>query len=139
MAEYADFNKAIIEEFRANQGKVGGRFEGGTLLLLHHTGAKSGQERVNPLAYQQVGDSYAIFASKGGGPVDPAWFHNVVAHPDVTIEVGTETIPVRARVAEPTERDVIYARQVERAPHFGEYVEKAAPRIIPVVILDPVA
>lgn len=139
MAEYADFNKAIIEEFRANQGKVGGRFEGGTLLLLHHTGAKSGQERVNPLAYQQVGDSYAIFASKGGAPVDPAWFHNVVAHPDVTIEVGTETIPVRARVAEPTERDVLYARQVERAPHFGEYVEKAAPRIIPVVILDPVA
>jgi deazaflavin-dependent oxidoreductase (nitroreductase family) len=135
----ADFNTAIIEEFRANQGKVGGPFEGGTLLLLHHTGAKSGQERVNPLAYQQVGDSYAIFASKGGAPVDPAWFHNVVAHPDVTIEVGTETIPVRARVAEPTERDVIYARQVERTPQFGEYVEKAAPRIIPVVILDPVA
>ena len=134
-----DFNTQVINEFHANGGKVGGPFEGAPVVLLHHTGAKSGTVRVNPLMYQQVGDSVAIFASKGGGPVDPAWFHNVVAHPDVTIEVGTETIPVRARVAEPTERDVIYARQVERAPHFGEYVEKAAPRIIPVVILDPVA
>jgi deazaflavin-dependent oxidoreductase (nitroreductase family) len=134
-----DFNASVIEEFRANHGKVGGNFENATLLLLHHTGAKSGKERVTPLVYQKVGDTFAIFGSKGGAPVHPDWFRNVVAHPDVTIEVGDETIAARARVAEPTERDVIYARQAERAPHFGEYVQKAAPRIIPVVILEPVA
>ena len=132
-----DFNASVIEEFRANHGKVGGRWENATLLLLHHTGAKTGTERVTPLGYQKVGDSYAIFASKGGAQVNPAWFHNLVAHPDVTIEVGDETITAHARVAEPTERDVIYARQVERAPHFGEYAKNAAPRIIPVVILEP--
>jgi deazaflavin-dependent oxidoreductase (nitroreductase family) len=134
-----DFNASVIEEFRANHGKVGGRFENATLLLLHHTGAKSGQQRVTPLGYQKVGDSYAIFATKGGAPVNPAWLHNLVAHPDVTIEVGDETITAHARVAEPTERDVIYARQVERAPHFGEYTKNAAPRIIPVVILEPLS
>jgi deazaflavin-dependent oxidoreductase (nitroreductase family) len=132
-----DFNASVIEEFRANHGKVGGRFENATLLLLHHTGAKSGEQRVTPLGYQKVGDSYAIFASKGGAPVNPAWFHNLVAHPDVSIEVGDERITAHARVAEPTERDVIYARQIERAPHFGEYAKNAAPRIIPVVILEP--
>jgi deazaflavin-dependent oxidoreductase (nitroreductase family) len=133
-----DFNASVIEEFRANHGKVGGSFENATLLLLHHTGARTGAERVPPLAYQKVGDTYAIFASKGGAPVNPDWFHNVIAHPHLSIEVGDDTIPVNARLAEPTERDVIYARQVERAPHFGEYVKNAAPRIIPVVILDPV-
>jgi deazaflavin-dependent oxidoreductase (nitroreductase family) len=132
-----DFNASVIEEFRANHGKVGGRFENATLLLLHHTGAKSGEQRVTPLGYQKVGDSYAIFASKGGAPVNPAWFHNVVANPGVSIEVGDDTIAAHARVAEPTERDVIYARQIERAPHFGEYAKNAAPRIIPVVILEP--
>ena len=132
-----DFNASVIEEFRANHGRVGGRFENATLLLLHHTGAKSGEQRVTPLGYQKVGDSYAIFASKGGAPVNPAWFHNLVAHPDVSIEVGDERITAHARVAEPTERDVIYARQIERAPHFGEYAKNAAPRIIPVVILEP--
>lgn len=134
-----DFNTSIIEEFRANDGKVGGMFEHATLLLLHHTGARSGTQRVSPLAYLQVGESYAIFASKGGAPDNPAWYHNLVANPDATIEVGTKTVKVRARVAEPTERDVIYARQVERAPNFGEYEVKAAPyRKIPVIVLDPV-
>jgi deazaflavin-dependent oxidoreductase (nitroreductase family) len=134
-----DYNASIIEEFRANHGKVGGRYENATLLLLHHTGAKTGAERVTPLVYQKVGDTYAIFASKGGAPVNPGWLHNVVAHPYVTIEVGDDVITANARVAEPTERDVIYARQVERAPHFDEYTKKAAPRIIPVVILSPVS
>jgi deazaflavin-dependent oxidoreductase (nitroreductase family) len=133
-----DFNTAIIEEFRANEGRVGGPFANATLLLLHHTGAKSGQQRVNPLAYQKVGDAYAVFASKAGAPTDPDWYRNLRAHPETTVEVGTKTIPVRARVAEPSERDEIYARQVERAPQFGEYVKKAAPRVIPVVILDPI-
>ena len=92
MADTEDFNGKIIEEFRANAGKVGGWFEGQTLLLLHHTGAKSGSERVNPLACQQVGDSYAIFASAAGGPRHPDWYYNLVAHPDATAEVGTGTV-----------------------------------------------
>ncbi|MGH3168896.1 MAG: nitroreductase family deazaflavin-dependent oxidoreductase [Trebonia sp.] len=134
-----DYNTTIIEEFRANEGKVGGRFEGGTLLLLHHTGARTGTQRVNPLAYLPVGESYAIFASKAGAPDNPAWYHNLVANPDATIEVGTRTVRVKARVADPAERDDIYARQVERAPGFGDYEVKAAPyRKIPVVVLDPV-
>src|SRR6187397_443714 len=98
----SDWNTSIIEEFRANGGKVGGNFEGAPLLLLHTTGAKSGQERLHPLVYQQVGDDVAIFASKGGAPSNPDWFHNVVAHPDVTIEIGTDTVPVRARVVDDT-------------------------------------
>ncbi len=88
-----DFNTKIIEEFRSNAGKVGGPFEGGTLLLLHHTGAKSGVERVSPLVYQPVGQSFAIFASKGGAPSNPDWYHNLVAHPDTTVEVGTADRP----------------------------------------------
>lgn len=134
----ADFNSKIIEEFRASGGKVGGRFAGSDILLLHHTGARSGTERVSPLAYQRVGESFAIFASKAGGPQNPAWYHNLLAHPETTIEAGTETIKVKARVAEPAERDVIWARQKERAPHFAQYEEKAAPRRIPVVVLEVV-
>ena len=133
-----DFNTAIIEEFRANEGRVGGPFANATLLLLHHTGAKTGQERVNPLAYQKVGDAFAVFASKAGAPTDPDWYRNLRARPETTIEVGTQTVPVRARVAGSAERDEIWTRQVERAPHFGGYAEKAAPRVIPVVILDPI-
>ena len=134
----ADFNSKIIEEFRANDGKVGGRFAGSDILLLHHTGARSGTERVSPLAYQRVGESFAVFASKAGGPQHPGWYHNLLAHPETTVEAGTETIKVKARVAEPAERDVIWARQKERAPHFAQYEEKAAPRRIPVVVLEVV-
>ncbi|MFY9926804.1 MAG: nitroreductase/quinone reductase family protein [Streptosporangiaceae bacterium] len=139
MADSDDFNTKIINEFRANGGKVGGPFEGSTLLLLHHTGAKTGAERVNPLAYQQVGDSYAVFASYAGRPEDPQWFRNLLAHPDATVELGTGTVKVRARVAERSERDPIYAKQVELMPGFGEYEKTAAPRVIPVVLLDPVS
>ena len=139
MTDPGDFNGKIIAEFRANGGKVGGRFEGGDMLLLHHTGARTGTQRINPLAYQPVGDSYAIFASKAGAPVNPGWLHNLLANPAATIEVGTEHIKVTARVAEPAERDVLYERQKERAPQFAGYEEKAAGhRKIPVVVLDPV-
>ena len=94
----SDFNDAVIAEFRANAGKVGGGFTGAPMLLLHTTGARSGAERVNPLVYQEVGDDVAVFASMGGAPTHPAWFHNLVAHPDVTVEIGTDTVPMRARV-----------------------------------------
>jgi len=130
-----DFNQQIIDDFHANGGQVGGMFEGATLLLLHHRGAKTGTERVSPLAYLPLEDGYAIFASKGGAPTNPAWFHNLVAHPDTTVEVGTETVPVRARVAGPDEREPIFNAQKERFPQFAEYEQKTT-RQIPVVILE---
>ena len=139
MADGDDFNGKVIEEFRANGGKVGGFFQGQTMLLLHHAGAKTGTERVNPLIYQQVGDSYAIFASFGGQPRDPQWFRNLVAHPDVSVEVGTATVKVRARVADSDERASIWATQKERMSNFAEYEKSAAPREIPVILLDPEA
>jgi len=139
MADGDDFNGKVIAEFRANGGKVGGFFEGAPVLLLHHTGAKTGAERVNPLVYQQVGDSYAIFGSAGGQPRDPQWFRNLLAHPDVTVEIGTTTARVRARVADPAERASIWATQKERMPNFADYEKTAAPREIPVILLDPVA
>lgn len=134
----SDFNGKIIAEFRANEGRVGGPFAGSDLLLLHHTGARSGAERVSPLAFQRVGMSYAIFASKAGAPQHPAWYHNLIAHPEASVEIGTKTMPVTARLAEPAERDVIWERQKERAPHFAQYEVKAHPRKIPVIVLDPV-
>ena len=139
MADGDDFNTKVITEFRENGGKVGGFFEGAPMVLLHHNGAKTGTERVNPLMYQQVGGSIAIFASAGGQPRDPQWFRNLVAHPDVSIEVGTSTVKARARVATGDERAAIWATQKERMPHFADYEKNAAPREIPVVLLDPVA
>jgi deazaflavin-dependent oxidoreductase (nitroreductase family) len=136
MAETTDFNGKIIAEFRANGGIVGGPFANSNMLLLHHTGANTGTERVSPLGYQRLGESFAVFASKAGAPTNPAWYHNLIAHPDTTIEVGDETLRVRARVAEPAERDVIWERQKERVPQFAEYERTAAPRKIPVVVLD---
>jgi deazaflavin-dependent oxidoreductase (nitroreductase family) len=133
-----DFNTKIVEEYRANGGKLGGMFSGSDLLLLHHTGAKSGAERVSPLGYQMVGDSYAVFASRAGSRANPDWLRDVVANPKTTIEIGTETVSVTARVALPAERDVIWDRQKKRAPQFAEYERKAAPRKIPVIVLDPV-
>jgi deazaflavin-dependent oxidoreductase (nitroreductase family) len=133
-----DFNAKIVQEYRANGGKLGGMFAGSDLLLLHHTGAKTDTERVSPLAYQMVGESYAVFASRAGSPANPGWFRNVLANPRTTIEIGTETVPVTARVAEPAERDVIWDRQKKRVPQFAEYERKAAPRKIPVIVLDPV-
>jgi deazaflavin-dependent oxidoreductase (nitroreductase family) len=132
----ADFNTQIIDEFHANQGRVGGMFEGMPLLLLHHTGAKSGKSRVNPLAYMSDDGRYVVFASKAGAPTNPDWYHNLIAHPEVTIEVGEDTIDVVASEAAGEERDRLYSIQAERSPQFAEYEEKAG-RVIPVVVLTP--
>jgi deazaflavin-dependent oxidoreductase (nitroreductase family) len=134
----AEFNARIIEEFRANDGVVGGMFEGVPLLLLHHTGAKSGQARINPLAYQRDGERYVVFASKGGAPTNPDWYHNLQADPNVEIEVGTDTIAVVARQATGEERERLFRTQVENVPQFAEY-EKQADREIPVIVLTPSA
>ena len=134
----AEVDIKIVDEYRANGGKLGGMFAGADLLLLHHIGAKSGTKRVSPLAYQRIGESYAVFASRAGSPANPDWLYNVVANPDTMIEIGTETVSVTARVAEPHEREVIWDRQKRRVPQFAEYEKKAAPRKIPVIVLDPV-
>jgi deazaflavin-dependent oxidoreductase (nitroreductase family) len=131
-----DWNKKIIDEFRSNEGRVGGPFKGLPLLLLHHRGAKSGAERVNPLAYQDLGGSYAIFASKGGAPNNPDWYHNLRANPRAKVEVGTETRDVVARVPDAEERSRIWEEQKRRVPGFADYERKTS-RQIPVVILDP--
>jgi deazaflavin-dependent oxidoreductase (nitroreductase family) len=133
-----DFNARIIEEFRANQGRVGGPFEGATLLLLHHVGARSGKDRVNPLVYNRDGDRYVVFASKAGAPTNPDWYHNLNANPNVTIEVGTDTIEVAASEASGDERDRLFRAQVERSPQFGEY-QSNTDRVIPVIVLTPTA
>jgi deazaflavin-dependent oxidoreductase (nitroreductase family) len=137
MAEQNDFNTKVIEEFRANDGKVGGPFEGATMLLLHHRGAKTGTERVTPLVYQPHGSDFVIFASKGGAPTDPHWFLNLQAHPQTVVEVGTEKVDVTASEVEGDERDAIYARQKEIMPGFADYEEKVKGiRAIPVVLLS---
>jgi deazaflavin-dependent oxidoreductase (nitroreductase family) len=136
MAERDDWNRRIIEEFRANEGRVGGPFAGVPILLLHHTGAKSGIERVSPLAYRRDGDAYVVFGSKGGAPDNPAWFHNLVRNPEATIEVDTATRTVKARIAEGEERDRIWTLQKQEFPGFADY-ERKTTRQIPVVILDP--
>jgi len=135
MSDMNDFNQQIIEEFRANGGKVGGGFEGAPMVLVHHTGAKSGAERVTPLVYQAIDGGWAVFASKGGAPDNPAWFHNLRANPDTVIEVGDDTIEVTARVADPDEREPIWATQKQVMPGFAEY-EAKTDRVIPVVILE---
>ena len=132
----ADYNEQIIEEFRANQGRVGGRFEGFPLLLLHHTGAKSGKSRVNPLAYLSDGGRYVVFASKGGAPTNPDWYHNLKAHPNTEIEVGTDTIDVVVNEATGEERERLFGIQTERVPQFAKY-QKQIERPIPVMVLTP--
>ncbi len=133
----AEFNAQVIDEFRANEGRVGDMFEGADLLLLHHVGAKSGEQRVNPLVYRRDGDRYVVFASKAGAPTHPAWYLNLKANPDAKIEVGTDTIAVVASDAEGEERDRIYTEHAARYPQFSEYQESAGERVIPVVILTP--
>jgi deazaflavin-dependent oxidoreductase (nitroreductase family) len=132
-----DFNAQIIEEFRTNEGRVGGRFDGIPILLLHHTGARSGKQYINPLAYQGDDGRYVVFASKGGSPTNPAWYYNLLANPDTTIEVGTDEVAVRAEAADGEERDRLFRTQAERVPAFGEYEQKAGGRRIPVVVLSP--
>ncbi len=129
-----DYNASIIEEFRANHGKVGGNFEGAPLLLLHSVGAKSGQERVSPMMYLADGDRYLVFASKAGAPDNPDWYHNLKANPDATIEVGDDRIDVRGEELPRAERDEKYAEQAALFPGFADY-EKKTDRVIPVLAL----
>jgi len=134
-----NWNDKIIEECRTSEGRVGGPFQGLPILLLHHRGARSGGERGNPLAYQALGDGgWAIFASKGGAPTNPDWYHNLVANPRTKVEVGTQTFEVSARVAEGEERERIWGKQKVDWPGFAGY-ERATTRRIPVVILEKVA
>ncbi len=137
MAEIGDWNAKIIEEFRSNGGRVGGQFEGAPLLLLHTTGARSGNERVNPMMYLSEGSRLFVFAAQAGAPTNPDWFHNLVAHPRASVEVGTDTFEVEATVLEGEERNRVYADQASRYPGFAEY-QASTDRVIPVVALDRV-
>lgn len=129
-------NKKIIEEFRASGGAVAS-FGAMKLLLLHTTGAKSGNQYVNPLAYSTDGDNLVIFASKGGAPTNPDWYYNLVAHPQTTVEVGIDTLEVVAREAKGEERDRLYGMQAEKNAHFKSYQDKTE-RVIPVFVLEKV-
>ncbi len=135
MSDMNDWNKQIIEEFRANDGKVGGVFEGQTILLLHTTGAKSGKERINPVVCLSDNDRYVIIASKGGAPTNPDWYHNIVANPQVNAEVGTEQFSATATIAQEPERTQLYEKMEAINPGFTEYKNKTD-RVIPVVILE---
>jgi deazaflavin-dependent oxidoreductase (nitroreductase family) len=132
-----DPNANIIEEFRANAGKVGGYFEGATLLLLLTTGAKTALPRTKPLVYLPHGGRFVVFGTNGGSPTEPYWVRNVLADPSPSVEIGTEIIPVRAVEIAGPERDELYARQVERRPGFAEYPTKTS-RVFPAIALEPV-
>ncbi|WP_300018898.1 nitroreductase family deazaflavin-dependent oxidoreductase [Pseudonocardia sp.] len=135
----SDWNTKIIEEFRANEGRVGGPFEGDPMILIHHVGARSGTERVTPLvSFPQDDGRIVIIASKAGAPTNPDWYHNLKAHPEIEVEVGTETFPVRVTEAEGAEREEIWSRVVAAKPGFGEYQEKTT-RTIPVLVLSRAA
>ncbi|MEJ2870079.1 nitroreductase family deazaflavin-dependent oxidoreductase [Actinomycetospora sp. OC33-EN08] len=135
----SDFNEQVIEEFRSHGGRVGGQFEGAPLLLLHHVGRRSGAERLSPMMYQQVGDAWAVFASKAGAPDNPDWYHNLLARPDAAIEVGDgstiDTVDVRARDLPAEERDPVWETQKQRYPGFADY-ESRTTRTIPVMLLE---
>ena len=130
-SERNEMNRAVIEQFRSNGGNVDGR----PLLLLSTTGAKTGQKRVTPLMYLQDGGRWVVFASKGGAPTNPDWYHNLLANPAATVEVGTETFEADSTVLAGEERDRIYSRLAQLYPMFAEYEQRAAPRKIPVVAL----
>lgn len=133
-AAFDAMNRTVIDEFRANGGKAGGVFEGKPLVLVHHTGAKSGTVRIAPLVPLLDDGRVYVFASKGGADTNPDWMRNLVANPDITVELGTDTYPATARVLEGAERDEVYAKQVAVEPQFGEYQAKTT-RVIPVVEL----
>jgi deazaflavin-dependent oxidoreductase (nitroreductase family) len=137
-AELDAQNRQVIDEFRARGGQVGGMYEGMPLLLLHHVGARTGAKRINPMTYLRTDNGYAVFGSNGAKPMHPDWYHNLRAHPRVTIEVGTETVDVVARVAEGDEREHIWARQKKVNPLFAEF-ETGTTRQIPVVVVEPYA
>jgi deazaflavin-dependent oxidoreductase (nitroreductase family) len=130
-----DRNRLIIEEFRANKGNVGGGFAGRPLLLLTTQGRKTGETRINPLMHLPDGDRWIVFASKGGAPKSPDWYHNLVANPLVTLEIGTETFEAEATEVTGEERDLLYARQAQLYPVFAEYETKTT-RKIPVIAMS---
>lgn len=136
MIDFNEFNRGVVDEFRANGGEVGGRFEGIPMVLVNHRGAKTGNPYTTPLVYTRDGDNYVIIASKAGAPEHPQWFHNLVAQPEITIEVGRDTIPVRARVTEGDERARLYRAQAGVMANFADYANKTT-REIPVVVLEP--
>jgi deazaflavin-dependent oxidoreductase (nitroreductase family) len=135
MADRNDWNRQTIETFRATGGKVGGVWEGRPLLLLTTTGAKSGQRRTTPVMYLPDGDRLLVFATKAGAPTNPAWYHNLLAHPEVTVEVGTQTYEATATSLTGEERDRLYAKQASLYPQFGQYQARAT-RKIPVIALE---
>jgi deazaflavin-dependent oxidoreductase (nitroreductase family) len=132
----SDWNAGVIEEFRKNKGKVGGNFEGAPLLLINHIGARTRKVRINPVMYFRDGNRFVVFASKGGAPTNPDWYHNLKAHPDVKIEVGNETIEVRAEEVTGPEREKIYKKQASLYPQFAQY-QKQTKRVIPVIAFTP--
>jgi len=136
VSDVQDWNSKIIEEFRANEGKVGGQFAGAPILLLHTTGAKTGRERVNPMMYLDLDGHRYVFASKAGADTNPDWYWNLVAHPNVTVEVGTDIDEVSARPVTGNDRDRVYSEQARRYPGFAEYEQKTS-RMIPVIELIP--
>jgi deazaflavin-dependent oxidoreductase (nitroreductase family) len=134
MTRGPDWNRQIIEEFRANEGRVGGPFEGATMLLLTHTGARTGERRTNPLVYFEEADTLYIFGSKGGAPSHPDWYYNLRANPEATIEVGTEQFEVEATEVTGEERDRIFAANAALRPAFAQY-QRNTTRTIPVIAL----
>jgi deazaflavin-dependent oxidoreductase (nitroreductase family) len=132
----SDWNQDTIEEFRINEGNVGGVFQGAPLLLLHHVGAKTGTARVSPLMYQAVDGGYAVFASKGGADSSPDWYYNLRANPDTKVEVGTDVVAVAARVVEGDERVRIWEKQKQGRPQFADYELRTTRETIPVLVLD---
>ncbi len=133
--DYNEFNRKLIEEFRANGGKVGGMFAGAPLLLLTTTGAKTGQPRVAPLAYTTANGRLVVIASKGGAPTHPDWFHNLRANPEVMVELGTETFPARATIPESAERKRLFDQMAAQMPGFAEY-QRNTTRQLPVIVLE---
>ena len=136
MSDPNDRNAGVIDEFRKNRGQVGGYFKGAPLLLLHHTGARTGKARINPLMHLKDGDRYVVFASKGGADTNPDWYYNLKVHPETHIEVRDETIDVRAEEVTGTERDKLFARQASIYPTFAQY-QLNTKRTIPVIALIP--
>ena len=136
MPDMNEFNRKVIEEFRSKDGKPGGSFEGAPVLLLTAIGAKSGERRTTPVMYLPDGERMVIFASKGGAPTNPGWYHNLVANPSATVEVGSDTVEVDAVVTSGEERDRLFRKQAELYPQFADYEQKTT-RQIPVVALVP--
>ena len=137
MADMNEFNKGIIKEFRENAGKCTGMFAGAPMILITHTGAKSGKTYLSPLVYSKDGDRFVIIASKGGAPAHPDWYHNLVAHPTITVEIGTEKFQAKASATKGAERERLFDAQAKMMPQFNQY-KAATKREIPVFVLERV-